>query len=134
MKLYDDEFITLSIDESVPCLEWIGKKFMSSEEFRVSEEKSLQFYKQFKGKYPRFEWFVDARNIGPIGTEDTQWVVEKILPQFAAAGLKKEVFVIPTSALGKIVLRNYVSSAGKVIEIQAFSTVEEAKNWLMGKK
>jgi hypothetical protein len=134
MKLYEDEFITLSIDESVPCLEWIGKKFMSSEEFRLSEEKSFQFYKQFKGKHSRLEWFVDARNIGPIATEDTQWVAEKILPQFAAAGLKKEGFVVPTSAIGKMVVRNYMSNAGKVIEIQVFGTVEEAKNWLHGKK
>lgn len=134
MKLYEDEFITLSIDESVPCLEWVGKQFMSSAEFRASEEKSLQFYTMYRPKHPRLEWFVDARDIGPISPEDTQWVVDKILPQFASVGLRKEAFVVPTSAIGKIVVKNYVSHAGSVIEMKIFSTVEAAKEWLKGKK
>lgn len=130
MRLFDNEYVRLSIDESVPCLEWIGKKFMSSKEFRASEEKSLQFYLKYKDKYPHMEWFVDARDIGPISTQDTKWVVDEILPKFAAAGLTKEAFVVPKSAVGKMVVKNYVSKAGKTIEMEVFDTVEAAKNWL----
>ncbi len=130
MKLSDNESITISIDESVPCLEWIGKKRISSEEFRDSEQKSLQFYLRYKTKYPRLQWFVDARNVGVLTPEDVQWVVDHILPRFASAGLKKEAFVVPNSAIGKIIIRNYVSKAGDIIEIKSFDNSEAAKNWL----
>jgi hypothetical protein len=73
---------------------------------------------------------VDARDIGPVSPTDTQWVVEKILPQFAAAGPTKEAFVVPKSALGKITVKNYRSDAGKIIEIEVSDSVEATKNWL----
>jgi hypothetical protein len=130
MKLFENEYVKQSIDESVPCLEWIGKKYIPSKEFRTSEEKSLELYRGYKKKYPQMEWFVDARDIGAVSPKDTQWVIDEILPQFAALGLTKEAFVVSKSALGKMTVNYYKSTAGKVIEIRMFETVEAAKNWL----
>ncbi len=130
MQLFENDYVMLSLDENVPCLEWIGKGHIPSEVFRESEEKSLQFYLQYKGKYPHLGWFVDARKIGALFPADTQWVADEILPRFATAGLKKEGFVVPTSALGKMTVHNYESQAGDRIEIEVFDTVEDAKNWL----
>ena len=131
MELFDSAYVKIAIDESVPCLEWIGKKgFIPSNEFRRSEEKSLQFYRKYKEKYPTIEWFVDARYIDAVDPEDTQWVIDKILPQFAEAGLTKEAFVIPESALGKITVTHYKSISGHTIEIQLFDTAQAAKKWL----
>ena len=65
MELFDNEFVTISIDKSIPCLEWLGKKFMPTEDFKISEEKSLDFFIKYKKIYPKLEWFVDAREIGP---------------------------------------------------------------------
>jgi hypothetical protein len=130
MDLFENEYVRLSIDESVPCLEWIGKKYMPSEAFRTSEEKSLQLYRESKKKYPQLEWLVDARDIGVVSSQDMQWVIDKILPRFALAGLTKEGFVVPKSAIGKMTVKNYISAAGKTIEMKVFDTVEAAKNWL----
>lgn len=131
MKLFENDYVKISIDESVPCLEWIGKKgFIHSKEFRLSEEKCVQFYLEYKDTYPKMGWFVDARNIGAISPMDTQWVIEEILPQLAAAGLKKEAFVVPRSALGKLTVDLYKSNSGDIIEIQLFETVQPAKTWL----
>jgi hypothetical protein len=130
MLLFDNEFVTLSIDESVPCLEWIGKKYMPSEEFRASEERCVMFFLMNKGKFPLLEYFVDARNIGPISPQDTKWIVDELLPKLVAAHMTKEAFVVPTSAVGKMVVKNYGSRAGEMIEIKMFDTVEAAKNWL----
>jgi hypothetical protein len=130
MVLFDNEFVTLSIDESVPCLEWIGKKYMPSEEFRASEEKSVKFFLMYKGKYPLLEYFVDARKIGPISPQDTKWIVEELLPKLVAAHLKREAFVIPVSAVGKMIVKNYGSNAGAMIEVKTFDAVDAAKEWL----
>ena len=130
--LFSNEYFTISIDESVPCLEWIGKKFMPSEAFRLSERKSLEFYLEYKDKYPNMEWFVDARYIGVVLPEDTKWVVDEILPQFVENGLTKEAFVLPKSAISQLMLKRYkkeATSAG-YIEIGTFDNIEDAKNWL----
>lgn len=132
MNLFENDFYKISLDLKTPCLEWIGKQFMPSSEFRESELMSLDFFKKYKPKYPQLEWYVDARDIGPISPEDTLWVAEEILPKFAKEGLKREVFVVPKSAIGKMVVKNYVSKAGQEIEMAVFATEEEAKNWLKG--
>jgi len=130
MKLFDNEYVTLSIDESIPCLEWIGKKFISSEMFRESEEKSLSFYSEYARKFPNLQWYVDARKVGAISHDDTQWVAQTILPQFAIMGLKKEAFVVPESAFGKVAIDDYMSESGDRIQIEVFDSEAKAKAWL----
>lgn len=130
MTLSDNEYVKISLDTKTPCLEWIGKKYMPSAEFRASEERSLKFYQQYKASYPNLQWYVDARKIGAISPFDTKWVANVLLNKFAEAGLSKEAFVIPQSAIGKMVLRNYISTTGKKIEISIFDSVVDAKNWL----
>jgi hypothetical protein len=130
MQLSENDYVKISIDESVPCLEWIGKKFISSEAFRESEEKSLRFYREYMGKYPGLQWFVDAREVGAILKEDTDWVAKNILPVFASLGLKKEAFVVPKSAFGKLALDDYISESGERIEMKVFDSITGAKAWL----
>lgn len=132
MVLFDNEYVTLSLDEAVPCLEWIGKQFMPGEEFRASEKRSLEFFLAYKGRYPRLEYFVDARNIGPISPQDTKWIIDELMPRFIASHLKKEAFVVPSSAVGKMVVKNYENQVNEMVEIKVFDAVEAAKDWLRG--
>jgi hypothetical protein len=130
MELFDSIFVRISLDEEVPCLEWIGKQFIPSAQFRESEQKSLELFREYKARFPRLEWFVDARSIGPIAPDDTRWVAQDLLPEFLSAGLKKEAFLVPTSSVGKLVLTNYESQAGGQILIQVFDSEGAAKQWL----
>jgi hypothetical protein len=130
MELFSNDYVTISIDESIPCLEWIGKKFISSEAFRESEEKSLSFYREYVGKYSNLQWYVDARKVGAISHNDTEWVAKTILPHFAQLGLKKEAFVVPESAFGKVAINDYKSESGDTIKIEVFDSELKAKTWL----
>jgi hypothetical protein len=130
MELFSNDYVTISIDRGVPCLEWIGKKFISSAAFRESEEKSLSFYREHVGNFPNLQWYVDARKVGAISHEDTEWVAKTILPQFAALGLKKEAFVVPESAFGKVAIDDYMSESGDRIRIEVFDSEAKAKAWL----
>ena len=131
MQLFENDDVVISLDASVPCLEWIAKHPVTSETFRESELESLRFYRQYKAKYPALEGFVDARKMRSLLEEDVQWVANDILPKFETAGLTKEVFVMPEQALGRFVVKDYSekSKSGKVT-IRMFATVEEAKAWL----
>ena len=131
MILFENEAVIISLDETIPCLEWIGKGRLQSQSFRESEHKSLQFYQKYKPEYPALEWYVDARKIGSLLPEDIEWVAHEILPKFEVAGLTKEAFVMPEKALGRFTVRDYSeqSQSGKVT-IRMFVSVEDAKNWL----
>jgi len=131
MQLFENDDVVIRLDESIPCLEWIAKKPTTSESFRESERESLRLYRQYKPTYPALEWFVDARKMRSLIEEDLQWVANEILPKFEAAGLTKEVFVMPEQALGRFVVKEYSekSKSGKVT-IRMFASVEEAKAWL----
>lgn len=131
MKLFENDDVLVGLDENVPCLEWIGKRPLHSEAFRESEEKSLQFYRQHKTQYPALEWYVDARKIRSVSSEDLEWVANEILPQFEAVGLTKEAFVMPESALGRFAVKDYSekSQSGKVT-FRMFASETDAKAWL----
>ncbi|TXT67588.1 MAG: hypothetical protein BAJALOKI1v1_50028 [Promethearchaeota archaeon] len=111
-------------------MEWIGKKFIPSQKYRESEEKSLEFYREYKRRFPRLGWFVDARNVKSVSTDDMQWVTDVILPESSKLGLQKEAFVVPESAITQLVINNYKAKSGSIIEIEAFSSEREAKKWL----
>ena len=131
MKLFENEYVILSIDEQVPCLEWTGKKgFLPSQIFRRSEEKSLQFYSEYHETYPAMQWLVNAREIGVVSPADMQWVADEILPQFVAMGLTKEAFVIPVKEFGKMSVSYYGSTVGQSMDIRIFENIEAAKKWL----
>ena len=131
MTLFENADVLIALDESVPCLEWIGKRAVLSQAFRESEEKSLDFYQQYKSVQPNLEWFVDSRNVRSLLPADIEWVANEILPKFEAAGLTKEAFVVPETALGRFTVNDYSekSKSGKVT-IRMFATEEEAKAWL----
>ena len=130
MDLFENDYVKISIDESVPCLEWIGKKFISSEAFRESEEKSLQFYREYVGKYSNLQWFIDAREVGAVLKEDTDWAAHYILPAFASLGLRKEAFVVPKSAFGKLAIDDVMTENKEKVVIRVFDSVTSAKAWL----
>ena len=130
MILFENHYVTLSIDESVPCLEWVGKRFMPSAAFRASEKESLLLYLEYQSRYPKMQWFVDARYIDVLSPSDMKWVVENVLPEFVAVGLKKESFVVPSQALGRACVKIYVSEVGNIVRIKLFDNICEAKSWL----
>ena len=131
MKLFENEYVMLSIDKQVPCLEWIGKKeFLPSRAFRQAETKSLQFYRKYHKLYPGMSWLVDARKIGAVSPEDMQWAAHEILPEFISLGLTKEAFIVPAKEFGKMTVSYYKSTVGQSMDIRIFDNVETAKKWL----
>jgi hypothetical protein len=130
MILYKTEFYSLSLDKTVPCLVWTGKIKMDSDVFRESQIRLLELYQTIKKKYPKLEVLVDARVVGNVSTDDTTWLVEEILPPIFEAGLRKDAFIVPETALEKLIVRNFISKSGGVIEMKAFASVKAAKDWL----
>ena len=129
MTIFENAYVKIAFDVSIPCLEWIGKQYIPSAEFRNSEEKLLQVYREYTKKFPMMPMCIDARLIGVISPKDTQWVAEVMLPQAIDAGLKKEAFVV-AEGLSKMTITHYKSATGVSVEIGMFNTIEAAKAYL----
>ena len=129
MTIFENAYVKIAFDVSIPCLEWIGKQYIPSAEFRNSEEKLLQTYREYTKKFPMLPMCIDARLIGVISPKDTQWVAEVIVPQAIDAGLKKEAFIV-AEGLSKMTVSHYKSATGASVEIGMFLSVDDAKNWL----
>ena len=130
MILIETPYYRISIDPNVPCLEWIGLKPMDSNTFRESEVKLRDFYLHNKKDYKSFNLYVDAREIGNISSDDTTWVVKEILPHMVTAGMRKEAFVVPETAMERLIVTNYINKAGNIIEMKKFSDERAAKEYL----
>jgi hypothetical protein len=130
MILKETEYYRISIDPNVPCLEWIGLKPMNSEIFRESEIILRDSYLAKLKSYKSLCLYVDARKIGLLSTVDTTWVAKEILSPMASAGLKKEAFVIPESALERLIVSNFINKAGDEVELKKFSDEKTAKEYL----
>ena len=129
MTIFENAYVKIAFDVSIPCLEWIGKQYIPSAEFRNSEEKLLQVYREYTKKFPMMPICIDARLIGVISPKDTQWVAEVIVPQAIEAGLKKEAFIV-AEGLSKMTISHYKLETGQPVEIGMFLSVDDAKDWL----
>jgi len=130
MMLFENDFVRISIDRDVPCLEWIGKRYLPSQEFRAAERRSFECYMAHKDTHPGLQRFIDTRHIGVVAEEDTTWAAAEMLPKFAAAGLRKEGFVVPSTSMMEATMHNYVSTAGETIQVGMFDDEATAKAWL----
>ena len=130
MILFDSDHYSISLDTSVPCLVWAANVKLDSTLFRESEIKLLELYKKYIQHHDRLQILVDARIVGAVSAEDTTWLAEEILPELSSAGLKRDAFLVPETALEKLIVRNFISKSGDTIEMQTFSEIEEARSWL----
>lgn len=127
---FENSSVSVALDESVPCLAWIATQNPTTEEFKESEYKSLEAYRQYKTKHPKLEWLVDARKVSGLDPDITDWAAKEILPQFEKAGLKKEAFLIPADIFGQVTIDDFVNTATTSIEFKLFKDPDEAKKWL----
>ncbi|MCK9424528.1 MAG: STAS/SEC14 domain-containing protein [Ignavibacteriaceae bacterium] len=127
----DKHFVTISYDETIPCvlIEW--KKYASSEQFRLTHEQAVEAYLKNAPEHKQLHWLSDTRKFVMVSEDDIKWVVDEINPKLYEAKLKYMAFVIPESEFAKTSVGDYQRDINKdKIEIKNFSTVEEAKEWL----
>jgi hypothetical protein len=127
----DNHFVTISYDETIPCvlIEW--KKYASSEQFRLTHDQAVEAYLKYAPEHKQLHWLSDSRKFVMVSEDDINWVVDEINPKLYEAKLKYMAFVIPESEFAKTSVGDYQRNINKdKIEIKNFSTVEEAKEWL----
>lgn len=95
-------YVTLSYESEKKCLVQTWKKFCTTEEYKLGQEKSLELVVA-KGCTALI---CDTTNAGMLKADATQWAGEVLVPMLKKAGINNVEVVLPESAFTKMTLLN----------------------------
>lgn len=122
MKVYEERFLTLEVEQSKNCLIQHWRGTVTSDEYRRGQKKTVEVFKQYHLK----NLISNTKEAGALKTEDTQWAVGTILPQLTSSGLKSLNMVVPQNVFTKLTLQDIENKSKTAVDTKIFSSVDEA--------
>jgi SpoIIAA-like len=130
---YQDEYATLELDESVPCvklkLEGIPR---FSEHYHLVQSKRLELMKEGLKRHKMLHMLTDSRAAGPVLEDDVNYFREKVLPEMERAGVRFLAIVMPTNVFTRMTIQDMTSNSNP-ITVKYFDSIREAREWLRSK-
>lgn len=117
--VFETGFYSLSFDPAQMLLLQQWRDCCSSEDFRATHTKSLNFFIENKCKH----LVTDVRFAPPLLPEDAQWAAEVILARYRQAGLEQLCVVRPLAAQTQQIVDNLGRGGMRVV---VFDSLEEA--------
>lgn len=130
--LFEEDRISIYVDDDVPCLVNVWNGFVPGEKFRQYIRTLLEVYKEVYQKYDHLPLLADTRNLQAISPKDIDWVAKEMNHRYVELGCHYEAFIVPQDVFGQAAVRRYTkqsTSAGTFIT-NIFSNSTDAKNWL----
>jgi tRNA A-37 threonylcarbamoyl transferase component Bud32 len=123
----DEPWLHMHWDRSHKCVISVWKGFANSAEFRAALEKGLQAIRERHA----IAYVSDTRKIKVIVHEDQAWANETLIPQMAAAGLKRLAMVTADAGLGKVTVEEIVKLVdNRPLLMRSFDSVPAAMRWV----
>jgi hypothetical protein len=134
--IFDNEFVTCQLDDSLPVLMHRWKQAPPPEEFEFTLKRILEEYKTLSKSYHNLAWLVDAALLGELDEEVENWLVdvwEKML--FEDAGVKVHAVILGQSIFADYPMEKFKQDAEKKFEkfnvhLGVFSNQKEAYDWI----
>jgi hypothetical protein len=130
---YQDEYATIELDESVPCvklkLEGMPK---SSDHYKLIQGKRMELMHREAKRHKLLHMLTDSRKAGPVLDEDVEYFRDKVLPEMEQAGVRYLAIVRPTSLFTRITVQEMTEKA-QSLTVRGFDSVREAREWLKSK-
>ena len=136
LGIFDNEFVTCELDDSLPVLKHRWKQAPLGEEFKFTLKRILEEYKSLLKSYKNLAWMVDAAELGELDEEVENWLVtdwEKML--FENAGVKVHAVILGQSIFADYPMEKFKQGAEKKFEkldvrLGVFSNQQEAYSWM----
>lgn len=130
---YQDEYATIELDDSVPCvkLKLTGMP-RSSEHYQLVQTKRLEVMKEGMKRHKMLHMLTDSRTAGPVLEEDVQYFREKTLAEMEKAGVKYLAIVMPTNVFTRMTIQDMTGNTN-TITVRYFDSTREAREWLRSK-
>lgn len=134
--IFDNEFVTCQLDDSLPVLMHRWKQAPPPEEFQFTLKRILEEYKTLSKSYRNLAWLVDAAQLGELDEEVENWLVsdwERML--FEEAGVKIHAVILGQSIFADYPMEKFKQDAETKFEkfnvhLGVFSNQKEANDWI----
>ena len=130
---YQDEYATIEIDESVPCVKMkLENMPRSSDHYRLIQTKRLEAMREGLKRHKLLHMLTDSRTAGPVLDDDVKYFREQVMPEMERAGVRYLAIVMPSSIFTRITIQDMTSNS-PLMNVRYLDTVREAREWLRSK-
>ena len=136
IRIFENEFLTCELDDSLPVLRHRWKRATDGEDFRSNLLKVLEEYKKLKNSYSLLAWLADTTLLGELDEETEHWLVnvwEDLL--FAQREVKIHAVILGNSIYADYPMENFKADAEQKfhafdVHLGVFSNQQEAYEWI----
>lgn len=129
--IIENEFITLSYYHEKKIVAHKLRQFATGKRYRDAMNTGTELLIAHGAQ----KWLSDDREFSVLHPSDRKWGITDWTPRTIEAGWKYWAIIMPESIIGQASNKRMIESlAGLGVEVQIFSTTEEAFTWLDSKE
>jgi len=129
--LYQKEFVSLVLDDSIPAIYENWRGTASRDEFKEALEHKLALYCQYKTTISDLHWIANLKGL-KVNQEAQAWANHDFHQKLYPSGIRKIAFIVPEGTLHLLDNEQLSSHLDikKQIELCYFDNMAEASEWL----
>lgn len=136
LQIFDNEYVTCELDDSLPVLKHRWKKSLPGNIFRDTLVSIQQRYVELKKSYSNLAWLADTQLLGEVDQETEKWfddVWEDLL--FNKAGVKVHAVILGEDIFADYPMEKFKLHAAEKyktlqVQLEVFSDEQEAYDWI----
>jgi hypothetical protein len=130
---YQDDYATVDLDESIPCVRLIANGIPRySEHYHFVQAKRLELmYREIKN-FDRLHMLTDSRNAGPVLNEDVRHFRTSVMPAMEKAGIRFLAIVMPSNKFTRLTIKEMTEHT-QIVTVHYFELMRDARAWLRTK-
>ncbi|MCK6617921.1 MAG: hypothetical protein L6Q51_09765 [Cyclobacteriaceae bacterium] len=136
LQIFDNEYVTCELDDSLPVLKHRWKKPLPGNIFRETLVAIQQRYIDLSKSYANLAWLADTQLLGEVDEETEKWfseVWEDLL--FNKAGVKIHAVILGEDIFADYPMEKFKLQAAEKykthqVQLEVFSDEQEAYDWI----
>ena len=134
--IFDNEYVTCDLDDSLPVLRHRWKYELTGEEFKFNVQRVLEEYQTLKKTYSGLAWLADTTHLGELEEDVDKWLVnvwEDLL--FKKAGVKIHAVILGASIFADYPMEKFKLDAEEKfraynVHLGVFTNERDAYDWI----
>jgi hypothetical protein len=134
--IFENEFVTCQLDDSLPVLLHRWRSELPGEEFRYNLRRILDEYVALRKSYHQLAWLADTRKLGELDEATEYWLTEtweNLL--FRQGGVKVHAVILGASIFADYPMEKFKNDAeakfkNEQVRLGVFSNEPDAYRWM----
>lgn len=136
ISIFDNEFVTCELDDSLPVLRHRWKGEVSGENFKSNLIRILGEFRKLKKSYTSLAWLADTTLLGELDEETEHWLIdvwEDLI--FTSGEVRIHAVILGKSIFADYPMENFKKDAEQKyqnfdVRLDVFSNQHDAYRWI----